>query len=666
MNGGALPDLAGRFGWLLAPVGVTLLALALPAAWTAQVADWTLPLARWIRGLFEWLGRELVFWTWTDAEGKEQAFAFRDITRGIAWLIEQPLNLSRSLFERGFRDFLGIKDLDIARLPWPFLTVMAGVFGHYVGGWRMAALGAGGFLYFVLFGVWDDAMKTFVLVIVTVPVAALAGLALGIAAARHPRFERVLTPFLDIMQSTPHFAYLVPVVVLFGFGLVPALIATAIFAAPPMVRCAILGIRTVPAPVAEAGTMAGTTARQQLWKVLLPAARPTLMVGVNQVIMQTLAMVVIASLIGAAGLGNALLHALEMLRIGVALELGLAIVVMAIVLDRLSQAYAQLKPQHREPGLGWLRRHPHLALALALGTVAILLGAVAEPLHSWPDDWSVTTAPVWDALVDWIATHLYEPLQAFRDFMLVSVLIPLRDALLWLPMPGVVALVAAIGWRVGGWRLGLLCAALMLFPALNGLWRPAMVTVYMIGSAVVLCILIGFPIGLAASRNDRVSRAVTIVCDTLQTFPSFIYLIPVVMLFKVSDLSAILAVIVYATVPMIRYTNLGLRGVSRETVEAATAMGCTRSQKLWQVEMPLALPTILLGLNQTIMMGLFMVAITALIGTQDLGQEINRARTDADPGLALVAGLSIAFFGIAAARIIGRAAARRKRDLGLA
>ncbi len=543
---------------------------------------------------------------------------------------------------------------------------LAAIIGHYAGGMRTALVGGLSFFYLALFSVWPPSMETFALVAVTVPFAVLLRLAAGILAVRSQRFEKLLTPLLDVMQSTPHFAYLLPVVALFGFSQVPAPIATAIFAIPPMIRCVILGLRSVPSEIIEAGRMAGCTERQLLWKTELPAARQTVMVGVNQVIMQTLAMVVIASLIGASGLGHNLLLSLNSLKMGQALEQGIAITVIAIGLDRISQALAIKKPVHVDRHAPIWHRRPHLIVTLAFLVMSFLLAALSPAFIELPKSFTITTAPFWDALVRWISVTLYEPLQAFRNFILLYMLIPLRNAFLWMPWPAAIALVAYVGWRIGGWRLAVTVATLAAFPAVVGFWKPAMITLYMIGSAIIICVLVGFPLGLWASRNDRVAKVMMTICDTLQTFPSFIYLIPVVMLFKTSDVAAITAVIAYATVPMIRYTNLGLRSVPASTKEAAIASGCTPRQLLWKVEMPIAIPQIMLGLNQTIMMALFMVAITALIGTKDLGQEINRARSDADAGRALVAGLCIAFLGIIADRLIGAWSKNRQRELGLA
>jgi glycine betaine/proline transport system permease protein len=187
----------------------------------------------------------------------------------------------------------------------------------------------------------------------------------------------------------------------------------------------------------------------------------------------------------------------------------------------------------------------------------------------------------------------------------------------------------------------------------------------MVFVALLVCVTFGLPLGIWASRRDRRSRAVLFLCDTFQTFPSFIYLIPVIMLFKVGDVAAIAAIVIYAAIPLIRYTVIGLRAVPLQTVEAAITSGCTPAQLLWKVRMPLALPEIMLGVNQTIMFALFMVIIAAFIGTTDLGQEIFRALTFADAGKGLVLGLCVAAMGLTADHLISEWARQRKRELGL-
>jgi glycine betaine/proline transport system permease protein len=255
---------------------------------------------------------------------------------------------------------------------------------------------------------------------------------------------------------------------------------------------------------------------------------------------------------------------------------------------------------------------------------------------------------------------------AFRNAALVYVLIPVKDVLSWLPWTVVVAGVGLIGYVIGGRRLALLCAALLAFPAVMGLWVPTITTIYMIGIAITICILLGFPLGLLAARSDRFSRIIMPVCDTLQTLPSFIYLVPVVMLFKVGDVAAIMAVIGYSMVPIVRFTNLGLRRVPAQTREAAIASGASSFQLLRKVDLPLALPEIMLGVNQTIVMGLFTLSITALVGARDLGAQIIKALATASPGQGLIAGLCVACLAITADRLIAQWSRARKKKLGLA
>ncbi|TMJ41925.1 MAG: ABC transporter permease subunit, partial [Alphaproteobacteria bacterium] len=184
--------------------------------------------------------------------------------------------------------------------------------------------------------------------------------------------------------------------------------------------------------------------------------------------------------------------------------------------------------------------------------------------------------------------------------------------------------------------------------------------------AALVAAAIGIPIGVAASRSERVEKIVTPIIDTLQTIPSFCFIIPVVMLFRVGDVTALIATVAFAIVPAIRYTNHGIRQVPHELIEAGTAAGCTKRQLFWRVQLPVALPEIMLGINQTILLSLSMIVICAMIGTRDLGQEVFKALSKADAGKGLVAGLAIAFIGIIADRLITAWVSRMKAKRGLA
>jgi glycine betaine/proline transport system permease protein len=267
--------------------------------------------------------------------------------------------------------------------------------------------------------------------------------------------------------------------------------------------------------------------------------------------------------------------------------------------------------------------------------------------------------------VRWINVNYFDQLEAVKTFLLLNLLIPVKRFLLELPWTVVVAAVALGGLRLGGWRLAALVGSLALFVAVTGQWAKAMVSVYLCGISVLFACAIGIPIGVWAARNDRAHKLVQAVIDTLQTLPSFVYLMPVVMLFRVGDFSAMVAVVAYAVAPAIRYTDHGIRKVPTAIIEAATVSGCTARQILYKVQLKLALPEIMLGVNQTIMMALSMLVITALVGTRDLGQEVYIALTKADTGRGLVAGLSVACIAIIADRLIAAWARRRKQELGL-
>ncbi len=599
--------------------------------------------------------------TWLIEQAAIGPLSFRDLTRGLAWLMEWPLWLAGSLLVTGVETGEGSAAVAwTAPISWAALTGLLGWLAWRVGGGRLATLVVLAFAYLFVFGQWQSAMVTLASIVIAVPFAAGAGLLLGIAGFRSRAVERMLRPVLDLMQTVPVFAYLVPILILFGFGPVSAMLATIVYAMPPMVRVTMLALRQVPEEISEYGRMAGCTSRQLLWQVQLPTARPALMVGLNQVIMLSLNMVIIASMIGAGGLGYDVLTALRRLDIGAGLEAGLAITVLAIALDRLSQAAAVGSDDR-----GW-RNDRVLLWLIGLAVLSMALGRLLPWLATFPPALQVSTAPLWGELVRWVNVNYFDQLEAFRTAMLINLLVPVKRFLLAQPWPWVVGLLAFLGWRLGGWRLAGLVAALALYIVLAGQWQNAMTTVYLCGVSVVLAVLIGLPIGILAGLSKRAWRVVEPLIDTLQTLPSFVYLIPVVMLFRVGDFTAMIAIVLYALAPAIRYTRHGIAQTRAELVEAGIATGCTPLQLTARIRLPLALPEMLLGLNQTIMLALSMLVITALVGTRDLGQEVYIALTKADVGLGLVAGFAVAAIAIIADRLIQAASLRTRQRLGLA
>jgi len=360
------------------------------------------------------------------------------------------------------------------------------------------------------------------------------------------------------------------------------------------------------------------------------------------------------------------LLALRALKVGAALEAGLAIVLIAIVLDRVSQAIASQKPAMHEPGRRFWQSHPFLLLALALLVVTTLIGLFVPAFNKLPKELTITSAPLWDALIQWIVVNFFDYLELFRTWLLLYLLNPLKAFLIDLPWLAVVGLLGLAGLQLGGWRLAVLAMTLTAFTAVTGLWEKTIVTVYLVGVSTILACTIGIPLGVLAARSETADRILTVIVDTLQTIPAFVYLIPAVMLFRVGDVSAMIGIILYAITPAIRYTSHGIRQVPGEMVEAAKVSGCTRSQLLWRVQMPLALPEIMLGINQVVMLAIAMDIIAAMIGTRDLGQEVFISLSKAVAGRGIVAGLAVAFIGIVADRLISAASRRARERRGLA
>jgi glycine betaine/proline transport system permease protein len=665
-RGLSLPE--AHRNWWRAPLGaVWLAALAVFAVlWLAagDVAPWAFeyprgwqwPLARWINGFMAWLVNDAAI----------GPVRFTDLTRALAGLIEIPYRAALSLLATGLLSGQGSDAVQILPpLSWIAVIGVVALLGHHAGGPKLALLVGACFAFIAAFGQWQPAMVTLASILIAVPLGVAGGLLLGLAGFRWPSFERALTPVLDLMQTVPVFAYLVPILFLFGFGPVSAIVATIIYAMPPMTRITMLALRGVAADVVDLGRMIGCSRRQMTWRVMVPSAMSGLMVGVNQVIMLSLNMVIIASMIGAGGLGFEVLAALRRLDIGAGIEAGFAIVALAIALDRLSQAFAAKAPARGGAAPPW-SRYPYTAAAVAIVLAAALGGLAWGGFQSYPEAWHLTTGSFWSDVVRWININFFDTLEAIKSAVLLNLLIPFKRFLLDLPWLGVAGLVALAGYTLGGVRLAGVATALTVFIAATGQWEKAMITVYLCGISVMFACLIGIPIGILAAGSDRAWRIVRVIVDTLQTLPSFVYLMPAVMLFRVGDFTAMIAVVAYSVAPAIRYTAHGLRQIDPQLVEAGIAAGCTARQLMTKIKLKLALPEIMLGINQTIMLALSMLVITALVGTRDLGQEVYIALTKADTGQGIVAGLCVAFIGIIADRLIQAGSRRVKLRLGLA
>jgi glycine betaine/proline transport system permease protein len=594
--------------------------------------------------------------------------------------------------------------------PWVVVIAVFGGLGYLLSGARLTLLCVVGLLLMGMFGLWQQSMQTLALMCVSVLFALLIGIPLGILAAANDRFDRLLRPILDGMQTMPAFVYLIPVLLFFGVARVPAVIATLIYAIPPAIRLTSLGIRQANPPAVEAARAFGSTRRQLLFKVQIPLALPALMTGVNQTIMMALGMVVIAAMIGAGGLGREVLVSLQRLRVGQALEAGLAIVFLAIILDRLSDALSRIDlsapPVARSRMLpGWLPARWVQPVTIGLGAlhrlgqlpveliaarfkssrtrqliarcaglinsllliVLLLIISAILPIDDFPATWRLPISGPADTAVAWMRDNLYQigdlPIgtKPFSDFLTLSLLDPvralLRDALPWTV---IMLALAALAYWVGSWRLALFTLAGLFLIGLLGMWELSMDTLSQVLVTMIFTIAIAVPLGVLASQSRIVHNLLRPVLDFLQTIPTFVYLVPVIMLFSIGRVPGLIAAMLYAIPPGIKLTELGIRQVAGETVEAAQAFGSTRMQTIFKVQLPLALPMIMLGINQMIMMVLAMVIIAGLVGGAGLGLEAVTGLARSETGRGIEAGLSIVILAIILDRITQAWTARQR------
>lgn len=653
---GALAVLHSRWfrtGLLIAAgvLALVLLAPLLPQALREVPDALLLPLSDWIGGAMNWLARDAAI----------GGIAFADVTRALAAAAQWPIEVLQVILAEGWVHGAGFNKVQIAPpLSWVGITLATALLGWRISGPGLGVLTLGAGLYLALFGLWTSAMTTLSSVLLCVVAALVLGLAIGIRAHRSPGMESAIRAVMNVMQTVPIFSYLLPTLLLFGYGPSAALFATVVYALPPMVHATVLALRSVPAETLELARMTGCTRRQTLWRVELPVAMPRLAIGLNQVVMMTLNMVIIASMIGAGGLGYDVLRALRRLDFGSGFEAGMGIVALAVVLDRLTQAAARNLSTGRRRV--WSRRDGLVLLALLAVPTALSLAVPA--LAVWPKALSLTSAPFWNGAVSFINQHFFDPLETLRTAALLGVMNPFRDALLALPWSVGVALLALAGWRLGGPRVAAGIAAMAMFIVVTGYWRAAMGSVYLTLLSVLLALLIGMPLGIWISARKRLHQGVQLALDTLQTLPTLVYLLPAVMLFRNGDFSALIAIVSYAVAPAVRYGMAGMAHVPSERLEAAAMSGCSRWQTFRHVSLPAALPTLLLGVNQTVMMALSMLVVAALVGTRELGQEVFTALSRGQPGPGIVAGLCVACIALIADTLLKSAAARAARHQG--
>lgn len=674
-------------GWsVIVVVSGLLLTVFREVSWAHQFpSTWTLPIPGAINLFMDWFVDN-----------------FRWLFRSISWLLTWPM--------------IGLSNF-IQWLPWSVLVALLTLVAWQGAGRNVAIFSFLMWMFILVVGYWTPTMNTLALVGVAIPLAVGLGFALGVWSVRSPRVHAVVQPSLDLMQTVPAFAYLIPILLLFGFGPVVGLIASVIFSVPPMVRNTILGFQMIPDSVIEAGTMSGCSARQQFWRTEVPTALPQMLVGVNQTTMAALSMVIIAAIIGGFDdIGWAVLSTMRKAQFGQSVVAGSVIVLLAVLFDRVTHGFAERSlPTAGHVGFS-LRGFFYCAVG---APVVLLIAATVFPiLWTWPESLVFNPSKPMDDAVESLITNHATAIGSVKNALVFFVLLPIKIglskavlpftwgfsltathiAVYWgvavlltlaagylrsiqlaigllfvsgilffgvtgLPFPITIAAVTLVAWQLSGARLALFSLGGMFFILLTGMWEPAMLSVYLCGVAVLICIILGGLTGVLAASSDRVSAVIRPINDTLQTLPQFVLLIPALMFFQVGEFTALLAIIAYAIVPMIRYTEQGLRSVPSTLIEAGVSSGCTSWQLFWQVRAPNAFPQIMLGINQTTLYGLTMLVIAALVGTTGLGQQIYIALSAADAGVGLSAGAGIAFIAMIADRIL-RASAQAQFPTG--
>ena len=614
--------------------------------------------------------------------------------------------------------------------PWPVITLFLVLPALHYGGLRLALFTLFGIMFWGMMDMWDPAMSTLALMGISVLFSGILGVILGIFCSQNDALEASVRPVLDTMQTMPSFVYLLPAIVFFGIGGPPAAMAIIIYAMPPVVRLTNLGIRQVPDTTIEVAESFGSSRLQILFKVQIPQALPSIMLGINQTIMMALGLAVLAVFIGAGGLGEEVYKALKRLKVGWSVEGGICIVFMAIIFDRLSLAMSKPKdsdmladntemrfrllPQrlarigiailfekiidliwtsiaslghvltyfiaavfeklislvNRDVALSvsvWLRNSTFLIMSIGVIFGVMAWDTWVIEIGSFPRDWQFTIRKPIDEAVHYLTVNpnFYAFTTWLKETIFYYILNPLETFFTGLPWFYVLAGFAFISYFSAGKWFALVAFCLLFFTGLSGVWLLTMETLAAILASVAVCVIIGLPLGIFAAYNKTVDQIIRPVLDTMQTMPAFVYLIPVLYFFGGNRVTAVIATVIYALPPMVRMTNLGLRELPKQINEVSDSFGSTEIQSLIKVKLPMASPSIMLGVNQAVIMALAMQVITPLIAGEGLGKEVFRAMETADTGRGLIAGIGIVLLAILLDRLTQAWTANQRKALGL-
>jgi glycine betaine/proline transport system permease protein len=631
---------------------------------------------------------------WVQLEGQDNWF-FGGVLGAVGdflnWFVEELQGLIS----------VGIFPRPVPEIGWIGVVALAAWVTYVFAGLRYTILVAVSMLLFGVFGLWEYSIDTLIITLMSVGFCMAIGIPIGIWMARKKAVSTVVTPILDIMQTLPPFCYLAPMALFFGIGPAAAVVLTLIYALPPLVRITEHGIRSVSPTTVEAARSMGLTSGQMLRQVQLPMARRTIVVGINQCMMAALSMATIAALVNGPGLGKPVVSALQIQNVGAASVAGLAIVLMAIMLDRTTTAASERSagrtgiasvsgpgvmltgvvlerlPRWATEDAGKGQRLPRLTkagrwllLGLVLVPVAFLvwLSRYRLDFAEFPD---VSETPVLKYISGIELTgYINDFTESFvsnvdtvtlwlKDNITEVIINPLQDLMGDSPWWVMALVLLAVAYVLGGWRptaIAVVCEAIIYA---TGLWNDTMITLAMTLIATVLVMLFAVVLGVAMGRNRRADVVIRPFLDAFQTIPPFVYLVPALALFTASRFTAIVAAVAYAVPIATKLVADGIRGVAPTTVEAARANGSTTWQMISKVQLPMAREALVLATNQGLLYVLSMVVIGGMVGGGSLGYiVVSGFSQDQLFGKGLAAGIAIAALGVMLDRIARYAAAR--------
>ncbi|MFM8240339.1 MAG: ABC transporter permease [Actinomycetota bacterium] len=543
----------------------------------------------------------------------------------------------------------------IPLLGWFGTLVLIGFIVYAASTLRMALFSMAMLALCGMLGMWLLTMETLAMTIGSVVLSLVIALPLGVWAGLNDRVMKVLRPWLDLAQVLPTLVYLAPLALFFLIGIASATIATMIYAIPICIRITAHAIKSLREGPIEAARSAGSTTRQILFKVQLPMAKSTIILAVNQTMLAALSFVVIAALIGAPGLGKPVVEALTIRNVGDGVVAGLAVVFLAIMLDRsTSAAVNRDKSGYAAAEAVKVRRRIGLGVFAVVTLIAIYLSRFVLWFAVWPEqlNFGEPVAAVANSLSEWITANLELLTVSGSEGFTVWFLNPLQDLLANSPWWLTLIAISLLAFILAGRTIGILTFCLLILVMATGLWNDTMVTLAMTLIATGVVVLIGIVLGVWAGRSARVDRVLRPFLDAGQTMPAFVYLVPVLALFGPTRFAAIVLGVVYAAPVVIRVVADGIRKVPKETVEAAVSAGSTNLQVITKVQLPTSRRSILLGVNQGLIFVLAVVVIGGFVGAGGLGYLVIVGQSKPElAGKGLAAGIAIVLLGIILDRI---------------